>query len=795
MRPIPLLVLGLLLLAAVCGAPSAGAAPGDVTVPNVGGRPVESARQALEAEGLVVVVVDEAGPPVGQVSRQDPPAGARVAPGTQVLLRVGLALRIDTRVPDLRGQRLPDVGRELETAYVLEVELVPGAPADDGRVLDQSPAPGSSLPFRGVLTLRVVQGAQPGPVGVVVPSLLGRAEADAAEVLRTLGLASSVEYVNDPARPAGTVISQTPASGTEMLSGGTVFLRVSGTPQPVPPAPGLPAPNLVGLSMNAALEAAQALGFVPQAAFQVVGGQTPWTCVQQDPPAGTPLAAGATLTLVVALPAAQPQQVTVPTLFGLTHAQAAQILSALGLSAQVLPAPSGFPVGLVFAQQPQAGSSVARGSPVRVFVALGGGGPGGTVRVPAVIGQSAAQAYAALRQAGLKPVGLAHLAPGAAVEVVDQQAPAPGATVPAGSEVRYFVPLASVVPALIGRSRTEAVALLQQAGFNPQPQGPAFGIGATVVIAQGAPAGVPLARGSDVPFAFKFSSGGGIPVKVQVPGVVGQSKDDAVAALQQKGLGVDLQHQGPILPGPGTRVTAQSPPAGALVNPGTVVQLTYVELPSGGPPAVPVPSLIGLSLPEAQQALQQAQLNGQFQAQGPSVPGAGTRVVAQDPPPGSQVPAGTTVRATYLHQPVPQVQVLVPNVVGQQLADAQQALAQKNLTSTPELQGPPLPFARKVVVGQQPAPGTPVPPGSSVKLVYVHQGQGGGPPGAGVSVPQLVGLTRLQAEAALQSVGLSAQVQGPPGPASKRRVVAQSPVAGTRLSPGSPVTLTVVVIP
>src|SRR5262245_5749663 len=82
------------------------AGPGEVSVPDVTGNPAEAARLTLEGQGLNVEIVGVAGPPVGRVERQDPPATTRVPTGTEVRLRVGIALRIETRLPDLRGRTL-----------------------------------------------------------------------------------------------------------------------------------------------------------------------------------------------------------------------------------------------------------------------------------------------------------------------------------------------------------------------------------------------------------------------------------------------------------------------------------------------------------------------------------------------------------------------------------------------------------------------------------------------------------------------------------------------------------------
>ena len=645
-RTLPVLIaLATLLLGLAFGAaPRAWADHDDIQVPPLEGRTPEEARAALDALGLVAVLVPVAGPAVGRVERQDPVAGTPVAVGAQVVARYGIALRLETRLPDLRGQLLPAVGPELEGAYTLEVELVYQPQRPDGQILDQMPAPGQTLWYRGVLALKVAAAQPTQGLTAIVPPLLGTPEPEAIDMLKSLGLNVAIDYRQEPGQPGGIVLAQDPRSGAEIVTGGTVFLRVSGLGgAPGPEVHQVPVPALIGLEMNAALGAVQAHGFVPQLSFQVKAGQPAWRVFEQDPAPGTPRPAGASVGLVVALPAAQPQQVAMPVLFGLTQAQAQAILHSLGLVVNVQLKNVGFPAGRVYGQSPAPGGLVAKGSMVLVNVALGQPGPGpglANVQVPTLVGLSPAQAWQKLAQAGLTPKGLQHLAPNKPVDVVDQQQPAPGTLLPTGAEVRFYVPLASIVPGLFGRTRTEAIQLLQGAGFNANPQGPGFGVGTTVVIAQGAPAGVPLARGSTVSFAYKFQVGGGMPVKVQVPALLNLTKDQAAAKLQQNGLGVDLERQGPILPGPGTKVVAQVPNAGSLVTAGSVVKVIYVEVGAIVLP-VTVPALVGKTKAQAKAQLEALGLVPKFN--GPGGNPTKLKVVTQQPAHGTKLAPGSIV--------------------------------------------------------------------------------------------------------------------------------------------------------
>ena len=86
-----------------------------------------------------------------------------------------------------------------------------------------------------------------------VPSLLGKSVDAARTLLEQRGLLADITYVDDAVAPAGTVIAQDPKSGSEILVGATIQLRVTG-PDPdagptddTPDADQVAVPALTGL--------------------------------------------------------------------------------------------------------------------------------------------------------------------------------------------------------------------------------------------------------------------------------------------------------------------------------------------------------------------------------------------------------------------------------------------------------------------------------------------------------------------------------------------------------------------
>jgi eukaryotic-like serine/threonine-protein kinase len=147
---------------------------------------------------------------------------------------------------------------------------------------------------------------------------------------------------------------------------------------------------------------------------------------------------------------------------------------------------------------------------------------------------------------------------------------------------------------------------------------------------------------------------------------------------------------------------------------------------------------------------------------------------------GTRPARGTVLKADQVVTVVvsagkPRVQV--PDVAGQPVEDAETALAESHLRSRTEVVfDDNIPEGR--VVGTDPGAGAEAPWGSTVVL-RVSKG-----PDL-VEVPQVVGLTRDEAEARLEAAGLEASFVFPVG----SRVVEQSPGPGEKAKRGSAVRL------
>jgi serine/threonine-protein kinase len=177
-----------------------------------------------------------------------------------------------------------------------------------------------------------------------------------------------------------------------------------------------------------------------------------------------------------------------------------------------------------------------------------------------------------------------------------------------------------------------------------------------------------------------------------------------------------------------------------------------------------VPGVTGLPLNEAVAELQDDGFRTDIVA-APSDEEEGL-VFAQDPAAGSDQDEGAVVRITVSEGPAT---VGVPNAVGLAETEARDRLAEVGLQANVAQVFSEEPEGQ--VVAQNPAAGEQAPPDSAVRL-NVSRGPGT------VTVPDLVGIARADAEGRLDELGLTANVVEVPSDEAPGTVVAQNPTAG-----------------
>jgi eukaryotic-like serine/threonine-protein kinase len=207
-------------------------------------------------------------------------------------------------------------------------------------------------------------------------------------------------------------------------------------------------PSVVGLRQ------ARAVARLERVGFEVDAERTPSAeprgiVVDQDPDAGTALAPGGTVAIVVSRgpevvttveTVTEPAEtVTVPDVVGDDHVPAGATVDGRGLIADSFPVESDAVRGTVIAQDPGGGSEVPPGTRVRLDVAIGPG-ERPTAIVPDVTGPNEVEARATVREAGFTVLTIDRTAPSPEErgEVILQR-PAAGSSVPVLTQIRLFV--------------------------------------------------------------------------------------------------------------------------------------------------------------------------------------------------------------------------------------------------------------------------------------------------------------------------------------------------------------------
>lgn len=269
--------------------------PQMVSVPNLIGLSQSAASDAITNVGLVVGVVvlePSASAPVGTVIGQAPSGGVNVNLGSAVNLTVSSG-PATVAVPSVTGLTQSSAVAAITNAGLLlgTVTTQSSASVAAGHVIAQDPPGGASAAAGSLINLVVSS----GPALVTVPSVLGLTQSAATTSIVTAGLTvGTITSQHSASVPVGGVVSQNPPGGASVTVGTTVNLVISSGPALVA------VPNVVGLSQSAAASAITNAGLTLGTVTQEPSTTVPvGTVIRQSPAAGTNLATGSAVTMVV----------------------------------------------------------------------------------------------------------------------------------------------------------------------------------------------------------------------------------------------------------------------------------------------------------------------------------------------------------------------------------------------------------------------------------------------------------------------------------------------------------------
>jgi beta-lactam-binding protein with PASTA domain len=351
-------------------------------------------------------------------------------------------------VPKVVGLREPAAKFQLRQQKLAASVVRVAAAKPRGIVVGQKPTAGQSVQ-QGTSVAIVVSR---GPAAVLLPSVVGLPAAVAAKRLQALGVASEQKPIAS-AKPPGTVVAQTPASGQSVKPGTPVVLEVSKTSVAVP--------NVSGQTQQAAAAALKQAGLAATL-VQVPSSQQAGTVVAQNPAAGKKVARGSSVRINVSKGAAA-QHTTSPTTTQPSATTSAAPASSLPPAPpqgsgndyrgmQLAPAVQQIAQGrqqsivLYVASAKPAGTVVSNGtvgSKMRLAVSAGPRAAA-SVDVPDVNGEDAAQAQSDLEAAGFTVQTVQWPVSDQSLEgTVVAETPAGGRKAPRGAAIVLYIGSAS----------------------------------------------------------------------------------------------------------------------------------------------------------------------------------------------------------------------------------------------------------------------------------------------------------------------------------------------------------------
>ena len=267
--------------------------------------------------------------------------------------------------------------------------------------------------------------------------------------------------------------------------------------------------------------------------------------------------------------AAAPETVAVPTVVGLSQANAKAQIEAAGfvweLNSEKVASDS-VEEGSVASTDPAGGTQAEKGSTVRVTISSG---PDSVVLPDNLVGMTPEDARKAIEALGLKwELDSSKVASDTVAEgKVAQTNPSPGSKVKAGQTIRVYLSSGSdevEVPDLSGMSQDQARSALKAVGLE---LGNVTSVDSEKdkdrIVAQDPATGTKVKKGTTI----GVSVSNGKTAQVEIPTVVGTSSEDAQAQLKALGLNVtveevtDNQPAGQVLsiePGEGSKVEKNS---------------------------------------------------------------------------------------------------------------------------------------------------------------------------------------------------------------------------------------------
>jgi beta-lactam-binding protein with PASTA domain len=270
-----------------------------IKVPDVVGQSEQAASAALRHAGLnpLPSLASSTTVATGLVISETPPPGSLVSKGSRVGIVVsgGPASAALVNVEGLSAGEA--VGKLRKAAFKPTTKTQSSATVSAGKVIGTNPPAGTLLQLGSPVTVLVSS----GPEAVHVPDIVGQSLSSAEATLANAGLTvGTVTQRVSTTQPPGTVLSQSPATGTSVHAGDKVNLTEAQASKEAV------VPNVVGKSEALAAAALGEAGFTPKTTPATTTDPAQVGVVlKQSPAGGTHARKGSSVTIAVGVLGAQ----------------------------------------------------------------------------------------------------------------------------------------------------------------------------------------------------------------------------------------------------------------------------------------------------------------------------------------------------------------------------------------------------------------------------------------------------------------------------------------------------------
>ncbi|MEG2348198.1 MAG: Stk1 family PASTA domain-containing Ser/Thr kinase [Clostridia bacterium] len=203
------------------------AANAEYEVPNLIGRVFSEVASEYEKQGIQIIQDKseyDKTIPEGSIVSQDIEKGTKTK-NKKILVVVSKGVK-SVDVPDVVGKDIKVAKYELEDTlgFVIELEEVINEKVKAGIITAQSPK-GDKAPYGSTIKITVSKGD--GKATVLMPSVLGKSEADAKKIIEAAGLTVKIKYGEDSSKSNTIVIAQNYPQNQELKAGDLVEITIN----------------------------------------------------------------------------------------------------------------------------------------------------------------------------------------------------------------------------------------------------------------------------------------------------------------------------------------------------------------------------------------------------------------------------------------------------------------------------------------------------------------------------------------------------------------------------------------